>query len=79
MLGACLGLIIYEALECPDRSRTGYAAHVAGCARIVKMRGTSMHQTGAAHELFRTFRYIAVSCLDLAEGKAHISDVLISI
>ncbi|KAK5175406.1 uncharacterized protein LTR77_000545 [Saxophila tyrrhenica] len=59
-LAACLTLIIYEALECPDRSRSGYAAHVAGCARIVKMRGPSMHQHGAAHQLFGAFRYIAL-------------------
>lgn len=59
--GACLALIVYEALECPDRSRTGFSAHVAGCARIVKMRGAGMHQHGAAHDLFRAFRYIAVS------------------
>jgi hypothetical protein len=60
-LGACLALIIYEALECPDRSRIGYSYHVDGCARIVKLRGALMHQEGAAHNLFLAFRYIGVS------------------
>lgn len=58
--GACLALIVYEALECPDRSRTGYSAHVQGCLRLVKLRGASMHKDGAAHNLFRAFRFIGV-------------------
>lgn len=61
--GACLGLIIYEALECPDRSQRGYDVHIDGCSRLVKLRGARMHQEGAAHYLFRAFRYIDVgSC-----------------
>lgn len=62
--GACLALIIYEALECPDRSRTGYSCHVEGCARIVKLRGASSHSEGAAHDLFRAFRYIGVRLIE---------------
>lgn len=62
--GACLALIIYEALECPDRSQRGYDVHIDGCSRLVKLRGARMHQDGAAHNLFRAFRYIDVGrCL----------------
>ena len=60
--GACLALIIYEALECPDRSYRGYNVHVEGCSRLVKLRGASIHQDGISHNLFKAFRYIDV-CL----------------
>ena len=62
--GACLALILYEALECPDQSLMGYSMHVEGCLRLVRMRGASMHRDGAAHNLFRAFRYIGV-CISL--------------
>ena len=60
-LGACLALIVYEAIECPDRSRSGYSFHVEGCSKLVKMRGASTYKAGVAHRLFCAFRYIGIT------------------
>lgn len=60
-LGACLALIVYEALECPDRSRSGYSFHVEGCSKLVKIRGASMHRDGVAHTLFCAFRNFGIT------------------
>lgn len=59
-LSACIGLIIYEALECPDRSYSAYHKHIDGCSALIKLRGIDAHIDGAGHDLFRGFRYIAV-------------------
>ena len=58
--GACTALMAYEALECPDESKMAFNKHVEGCSRLVQLRGAKVHQDGAAHELFRAFRYIEV-------------------
>ena len=60
-LSACIGLILYEALECPDQSYAAYHKHIDGCSALIKLRGPGDHETGLAHELFRGFRYICVS------------------
>ena len=67
---ACLSLIVYEALECPDRSQRGYDVHVDGCSRLVKLRGASLHQEGASHAVFRAFRFIGVSIGSLQHWKS---------
>ena len=59
-LSACIGLIIYEALECPDRSYSAYHKHIDGCSALIKLRGIDAHRDGVGHDLFRGFRYIAV-------------------
>lgn len=60
-LSACIGLIIYEALECPDGSYSAYHKHIEGCSALIKLRGIKAHKEGVGHDLFRGFRYIAVS------------------
>lgn len=59
-LSACIGLILYEALECPDGGYSAYHKHVDGCSALIKLRGIYAHRDGVGHDLFRGFRYIAV-------------------
>ena len=71
-LSACLGLIIYEALECPGHSYSAYRKHIDGCSALIRLRGVEAHQDGVGHELFRGFKYIAVRirrcCLECRSG-----------
>ncbi|WPH01397.1 Hypothetical protein R9X50_00424200 [Acrodontium crateriforme] len=56
VLAGLLSLILYEALECPERTRTAYGWHVDGCMRLVKLRGVVAHRHGLGHALFLAFR-----------------------
>ena len=70
---ACLSLIVYEALECPDRSQRGYDMHVDGCSRLVQLRGASLHQEGASHATFCAFRFIGVS---VTRDRSEVRDLI---
>lgn len=59
-LGACILLAMYEAFECPSRNQKGYLSHVAGCARLIHLRGPEAHAEGLGHLIFKSFRFIAV-------------------
>lgn len=60
-LGACLLLAMYEVVECPTGSSRGYSNHVAGCGRLVQLRGPEAHAEGLGHSIFVSFRFMAVS------------------
>ena len=59
-LAACTALSIYEALECPDGTKSAYNWHRAACYRLIQMRGPAAHQDGAGHHLFAGFRFFGV-------------------
>ena len=59
-LGLCLLLATYEAVECPSQSSRGYASHLAGCGRLIELRGPEAHASGFGHSIFESFRYLAV-------------------
>ena len=60
-LAACNMLGIFEAIECPEETMTGYQWHRAACYRLVYLRGAEAHREGAAHHLFVNFRIFGVS------------------
>lgn len=55
-LAACLALINYETVECPDHTLTPYRWHREGCARLIQSRGVDVHKDGLGHQLFLQFR-----------------------
>jgi len=63
-LAACMCLVIYEAVECPDKNLTGWINHVKGLAYLFKLRGPTAYSTDFSHELLLSFRQIEVSLLD---------------
>ena len=48
-------------LEGTRVSLGSWLAHAMGVARLVQLRGPSLHRTAPAHQLFLGFRYTAVS------------------
>jgi hypothetical protein len=59
-LGACILLAMYEVYECPNSSRTGYLSHVAGCERLIQLRGPAAYTHGLGHYIFKSYRFMAV-------------------
>lgn len=59
-LAACMGLIMYEVVECPDKTLTAWVAHMKGCAKMFEMRGPDTYGSDFGHELFLSFRTIEV-------------------
>jgi Fungal specific transcription factor domain len=59
-LAACISLVLYETIECPERCAKGYNTHVHGCLTLIEKRGPGAHQDGAAHRLFTTIRLVGV-------------------
>lgn len=55
-LAACMGLVLYELFECPDKTMQAFNWHHQGCSRLIKLRGAKAHQLGLSHEMFLTFR-----------------------
>ncbi len=60
-LAACNALGLFEALECPDRSISGYQWHRDACCRLVQLRGPAAHVDGFGHILFLSIRPFGVS------------------
>ena len=80
-LAACMALWIYEVMECPDETATGWISHFDGCQRLIKLRGAEAHATGLGHEVFVGYRTTAVSpltypsCQGLCKSESHNDDV----
>jgi hypothetical protein len=60
LLGACMLLSMYELMECPSQSGSGYLNHHNACARLVQLRGPEAHTKGLAHMIFLQYRHWAV-------------------
>lgn len=60
-LGACVALTHYEMTECPSDSMQPYMSHIAGCEKLIHLRGPDRHRDGIAHKIFAHFRVQAVS------------------
>ena len=56
-LAACMVLSLYEAIECPAKTRYGWMSHVKGCAKLIRLRGPEAHASALGHELFLSFRF----------------------
>lgn len=61
-LGACMAMVMYEVIECPDETMAAWAAHMKGCARMFEMRGAEAYKSDFSYELFLPFRFIEVCC-----------------
>ncbi|KEF61966.1 uncharacterized protein A1O9_03538 [Exophiala aquamarina CBS 119918] len=55
-LGACVALTHYELTQCPSDSVVPYMNHIAGCAKLVQIRGPQRHRDGLGHKIFTHFR-----------------------
>lgn len=55
-LGACVALTHYELTECPSDSTVPYMNHIAGCTKLIQIRGPERHRDGLAHKIFTHFR-----------------------
>ena len=64
-LAACMTLITYEVVECPDKSIDGFVSHLKGCAKIFESKGPKSYDSDFGHQLFLSFRLIEV-CASLA-------------
>jgi hypothetical protein len=60
-LGACMMLAMYELIQCPSDSRTGYISHHRGISRLVQLRGPKAHSDGFGHSVFLVYRLMGVS------------------
>lgn len=58
---ACMCLIMYEVIECPDKNLKGWTGHMKGCARLFELRGPKAYNSEFGHRLFISFRQIEVS------------------
>jgi hypothetical protein len=59
-LAACMALIIYELLECPEQTVKAWLNHTKGCAKLTELRGPKAYDSKFAHELFISMRHIEV-------------------
>lgn len=60
---ACMSLIFYEVMECPDQTIKGWEKHMKGCAKLFETRGPRAYGSEFAHRLFLAFRTMEVSSL----------------
>lgn len=60
-LAACMALWMYEVMECPSETVSGWISHFGGCQRLVQLRGPEAHSSALGHQVFLAFRTTAVS------------------
>jgi Fungal specific transcription factor domain len=60
-LAACMALWMYEVMECPAGTVSGWISHFDGCQRLVQLRGAKAHSSTLGHQVFLAFRTTAVS------------------
>jgi hypothetical protein len=60
-LAACMALWMYEVMECPSETLSGWISHFGGCQRLVQLRGPDAHSSALGHQVFLAFRTTAVS------------------
>lgn len=60
-LAACMALWMYEVIECPSETLSGWISHFGGCQRLVQLRGPEAHSSALGHQVFLAFRTTAVS------------------
>lgn len=59
-LAACSCLVIYEVMECPDKSVKAWMGHMNGCARLMELRGPRAYNSEFSHRIFLAFRQMEV-------------------
>jgi hypothetical protein len=59
-LAACMALIVYEVVECPDKTLDGWVSHMRGCAKMFELKGPGAYDSDFGHQLFLSFRVIEV-------------------
>lgn len=60
-LAACMALWMYEVIECPAATVSGWISHFDGCEKLVQLRGPQAYSSALGHHVFITFRTTAVS------------------
>jgi hypothetical protein len=55
-LAACMALIMYEVIECPDEKLDGFFSHMKGCAKMFELKGPTAYHSDFGHQLFLSFR-----------------------
>ena len=59
-LAACFAMLMYEVIECPNKTLDAMEAHRKGCARLVELRGPNSYTSDFSHELLLAFRIVEV-------------------
>ncbi|KAE9375085.1 hypothetical protein N431DRAFT_502071 [Stipitochalara longipes BDJ] len=59
-LAACMTMIIYELIECPQNTSKVWAHHMRGCTTLFKTRGPRAYSSEFGHELFLSFYTLEV-------------------
>ena len=59
-LAACMALIMYEVIECPDKKLDGWVSHTKGCAKMFELKGPKAYDSDFGHQLFLSFRVLEV-------------------
>jgi hypothetical protein len=59
-LAACMAMIMYEVVECPDCTIEAWIGHMKGCAKMFELKGPKAYGSDFGHQLFLSFRIIEV-------------------
>jgi hypothetical protein len=59
--GACMAMIMYEVVECPNSTMDAWSGHMRGCAKMFELKGPEYYGSEFGHQLFLSFRVIEVS------------------
>jgi hypothetical protein len=60
-VAASMALVLYEVMECPDRSIAGWQNHMHGCVKLFQLKGPKAYGSEFGHQLFSSFRLMEVS------------------
>ena len=59
-LAACMTLIMYEVVECPDKTLDGWVSHMRGCSKMFELKGPRAYGSEFGHQLFLSCRLLEV-------------------
>jgi len=59
-LAACMSLVLYEVLECPDNTIKAWQSHMKGCAKLFETRGAEAYGSDFGHQIFLSWRLMEV-------------------
>jgi hypothetical protein len=59
-VSACMALVMYEVVECPDQTIAGWTGHMKGLRRLFELKGPRGYTSEFGHKLFISFRQLEV-------------------
>lgn len=59
-VAASMALVLYEAMECPERSIAGWRNHMHGCVKLFELKGPKAFNSIFGHQVFLSFRLMEI-------------------